>query len=100
MRPAAVGLFFLSNPMKLLHERDCELIAGGAPLGNITTTVNTSVGPTTVTSNASVVTKPKITTKAGVANQLNVSVQNVALAGVNSSFSASQASAQINDLTV
>ena len=86
--------------MKQLHERDCELIAGGAPVGNITTTVNTSIGSTTVTSNASVVSKPKITTKTGLVNQLNFSVQTLAFAGVNSSFSGSQATAQINDLTV
>ena len=86
--------------MTQLHDCDCEQISGGAPVGNISTTVNTSVGPTTVTSNASIVAKPKITTKAGVANQFNVAVQSLTFAGVNTTFSGTQVNTQVNDLNL
>jgi len=84
--------------MRLLHDADSERIVGGAPMINISTTVNNTVGPTTVLADTTVVTKPKVSAATAVANQTNVAVQTIAFGGVNSAFSGSQISSQVNTL--
>jgi len=85
--------------MRLLHNTQAERIVGGSPTININTMVSNSVGPTTVMTSSTVVAKPKINARTTVANQNNVAVGVIAYGGVNTSFSASQVFAQINDLT-
>lgn len=84
--------------MKLLHDTYAESIVGGGPSININTSVSNAVGETTVTNSSSVSTKLKIVALPSVQSNLAVGV--VAYGGVNSSFSASQAFAQVNDLAV
>lgn len=84
--------------MKLLHDTYAECIVGGGPSININTSVSNAVGETTVTNSSSVSTKLKIVALPSVQSNLAVGV--VAYGGVNSSFSASQAFAQVNDLAV
>jgi len=84
--------------MKLLHDADSERIVGGAPMVNISTTVNNTVGPTTVMADTTIVNKPKISANTAVVNQTNVAVQTIAFGGVNSAFSGSQISNQVNTL--
>ena len=99
--PLAGLLFLLLKPMRLLDACMCELIAGGAPVvGNISTTVNTTVGGPTVNADTNVVVKPKVSTTTKVANQLNVSAQTIAFGGVNSSLDATQINKQRNGLTL
>ena len=85
--------------MNLLHDTHAECIVGGGPSININTTVNNTVGSTTVMSNSTVVAKPMIVAKPSLTTQSNLAVGVIAYGGVNSSFSASQAFAQINELT-
>lgn len=85
--------------MNLLHDTHAERIVGGGPSININATVNNTVGSTTVMSNSIVIARPKIIAKPSLTTQSNLAVGVIAYGGVNSSFSASQAFAQINDLT-
>ncbi|NBQ92213.1 MAG: hypothetical protein EBT96_12720 [Betaproteobacteria bacterium] len=85
--------------MNLLLDTQAEHIVGGGPSININTTVTNTVGSTTISNNSMVVAKPKIIAKPSLTTQSNLAIGVIAYGGVNSSFSASQAFAQINDLT-
>lgn len=85
--------------MRLLHDTHAERIVGGGPSININTNVSNIVGSTTVMNSSSVIAKPKIIAKPSLTTQSNLAVGVIAYGGVNSSFSASQVFAQINDLT-